>query len=124
MQSLIDSIYELITRETDEGPVYDLSALDDANNQIKFLSLLADLNFKAGGRPVTGTEAEALRKYAHEATKVITELAGGGSELFGRKIGEMYTADLSFCRNRIRDRETRLHDQLVKTVKKSKELAS
>lgn len=47
MKSLIDSIYELITRETDEGPVYDLSALDDANNQIKFLSLLADLSFKA-----------------------------------------------------------------------------
>lgn len=47
MKSLIDSIYELITRETDEGPVYDLSALDDANNRIKFLSLLAELSFKA-----------------------------------------------------------------------------
>lgn len=50
MKSLIDSIYELITRETDEGPVYDLSRLDDANNQIRFLSLLADISFKAGSR--------------------------------------------------------------------------
>lgn len=48
MKTLLDSIYALITRETDEGPVYDLSRLDDVNTQITFWSLMADLSFKAG----------------------------------------------------------------------------
>lgn len=49
-------------------------------------------------------ERDALHEYAHEATKAITGLTVGGSEYFGKRIGEMYTADLPFCVERIRDR--------------------
>lgn len=45
-----------------------------------------------------------LEEYAREATKAITGLTGGGSENFGKPIGELYPADLSFCLERIRDR--------------------
>jgi hypothetical protein len=64
-------------------------------------------------------ELEALRIYAHEATKVLTGLAGGGSELFAGQIGNMFKADLHFCKMRISDRRERLHGQLVAEVKKS-----
>lgn len=62
-------------------------------------------------------ERDALRTYAHEATKAITGLTAGGSEYFGRKIGDIYTADLPFCVQRIRDRfegeAERLHKALT-----------
>jgi phosphoribosyl-ATP pyrophosphohydrolase len=38
-----------------------------------------------------------LEEYAREATKTITSLTAGGSEYFGKKIGEIYTADLPYC---------------------------
>ncbi len=48
--------------------------------------------------------AAELEKYAREATKAITSLTIGGSEYFGKRIGEMFTADLPFCIERIRER--------------------
>ena len=49
-------------------------------------------------------EVEKLRTYAHEATVAITGLTVGGSEYFGKRIGEMYTADLPYCVTHIRER--------------------
>jgi len=45
-----------------------------------------------------------LEEYAREATKVITGLTGGGSENFGKQIGDVFTADLPYCLERIRER--------------------
>ncbi|QWK79144.1 hypothetical protein [Ochrobactrum sp. BTU1] len=45
-----------------------------------------------------------LEDYAREATKAITGLTGGGSEYFGKRIGEVFTADIPFCLERIRGR--------------------
>ena len=56
-------------------------------------------------------EREALRTYAHEITKALTNLVGGGSEMFGHKIGEMYTADIPFCIERISDRQRRADER-------------
>lgn len=61
-------------------------------------------------------ERDELREYAHKATCTITDLAGGGSELFSRKIGDMYTADLPFCKERIRAREATSHEWLLKAI--------
>lgn len=60
---------------------------------------------------IEALEAEnaELKKYAHEATKVITNLAGGGSELFGKELSGVFLADLSACAKRIRDRHERIH---------------
>lgn len=60
---------------------------------------------------IEALEAEnaRLREYAHEATKVITNLAGGGSELFGKELSGIFLADLSACAKRIRDRHERVH---------------
>lgn len=63
---------------------------------------------------------EELRIYAHEATKAITGLTSGGSEYFGKKIGDMYTADLPFCVERIRASQTRTHERLQKAVGEKK----
>lgn len=49
-------------------------------------------------------ERDGLRDYAHDATKAITGLTAGGSEYFGRRIGDIYTADLPFCVERIREK--------------------
>ncbi|ASW06262.1 hypothetical protein [Rhizobium sp. 11515TR] len=62
-------------------------------------------------------EYEALRAYAHEATKVITGLAGGGSENFSGQIGDMFKADLEFCAKKIRDRHEMMHGLIVKAKK-------
>lgn len=49
-------------------------------------------------------ERDELRAYAFEATKAITNLTIGGSEFFGKRIGEMYTADLPYCVKHIQER--------------------
>lgn len=67
------------------------------------------------------TELEALREYALAATRAITGLAGGGSEMFDRKIGEVYTADLARCINKVRDREATSHKLLVEAIKDKRE---
>lgn len=53
-----------------------------------------------------------LAEYAREATKAITGLTGGGSENFGKPIGEFYPADLTFCVERIRERIGSKRDRL------------
>lgn len=45
-----------------------------------------------------------LRKYARNATVMITNLTCGGSEYFGKRIGDVYTADLKYCDEVIRKR--------------------
>ncbi len=45
-----------------------------------------------------------LEEYAREATKAITGLTSGGSEYFGKEIGDVFTADLPYCLERIRER--------------------
>jgi len=62
-------------------------------------------------------EIAALRAYAHEATKVITGLAGGGSENFSGQIGDMFKADLELCAKKIRDRHEMIHGLVVKAKK-------
>lgn len=56
------------------------------------------------GRAEERERSAAITSYAHEATKAITSLTIGGSEFFGKRIGDMYTADLPFCVQHIRDR--------------------
>jgi hypothetical protein len=68
-------------------------------------TIVSALSAIQAGEP-TGREAEELeqlRNYAHAATVAITNLTAGGSEYFGRKIGDLYTADLDFCVARIRE---------------------
>lgn len=45
-------------------------------------------------------------EYIHTATMILTALAGGGSELFGKCVRDVYRADLAFCERRIRERVT------------------
>lgn len=75
-------------------------------------------------RPIDGPDGEAgdlaeALAWIAEATKIITDLAGGGSELFTRK-GDAFRADLPVCSSRIRDRLTRAHEQMVKAIRSSK----
>jgi hypothetical protein len=56
-------------------------------------------------------ECEDLRRqlaeaddWIREATKAITGLTPGGSEYFGRRVRNVYRADLPFCVQRIRER--------------------
>jgi hypothetical protein len=65
-------------------------------------------------------ERAELASYAHEATKAITGLTAGGSEYFGRKIGDMYTADLPFCVERIRASQSRSHEWWQKAAGEKK----
>lgn len=67
-------------------------------------------------------ELVALRRYALEATRALTDLAGGGSELFDGKIGDMFKADLNFCKARVRDRHDRLHRLWATETMKRKQL--
>ena len=62
------------------------------------------------------TELDELREYAREATKAITGLTAGGSEYFGKRIGDIYTADLPFCVGRIRERFEREADWTRKSM--------
>ena len=69
--------------------------------------------------PSPSAEIDELRRYAHEATKVITGLAGGGSENFSSQIGDMFKADLEFCAKKIRDRHETIHGLVVKAKKEN-----
>lgn len=57
-------------------------------------------------------ERDELAKYAHEATVALTSLTPGGSEYFGRQIGDIYTADLQACVAVVRDRFERSEKRL------------
>jgi hypothetical protein len=61
-------------------------------------------------------QRDELEDYARKATATITELTGGGSECFAGRIGEMYKADLDFCKQRIREREGRAHERFAKAT--------
>ena len=69
---------------------------------------------------MTTPASQQFEEYAREATKVITGLAGGGSEMFAGKIGDMYKADLIFCAGRVRDRHERMHTLWAGEAKKRK----
>ncbi len=66
-------------------------------------------------------ENSRLREYAHEATKVITNLAGGGFELFGKELSGVFLADLNACANRIRDRHERAHKICREIARRARE---
>lgn len=63
-------------------------------------------------------ENERLRAYAAEATKVITGLAGGGSELFTRD-GDDFRADLAVCSQKVRDRHLQAHERFTTAVRRA-----
>lgn len=48
--------------------------------------------------------AEITKLYAHDITKALTGLAGGGSENFYAEVDGVYFADIDFCINKIRER--------------------
>lgn len=58
-----------------------------------------------------------LETYARDSTKAITGLTSGGSEFFGKRIGDIYTADLPYCVDHIRDHRRRLSDRLIESDK-------
>lgn len=68
-------------------------------------------------------EIERLRDYARQATVAITELTGGGSEMFAGRIGEMYLADLPHCSSCIRRRFHENHERWVKSATRANQLA-
>lgn len=80
----------------------------------------AALNAQTAPAEVVG-ELEALRKFAHEATKTITGLTAGGSEYFAGRIGDIFIADLPFCAERIRERDTRSHERLITAIRERNE---
>lgn len=61
-------------------------------------------------------ELEALRNYAFKATKAITGLVGGGSEMFAGRIGQMFKADLTYCVERLRERSQMAHRNVVDAI--------
>ena len=89
-------VREYVTRSQAEELLADLhAAIAVKDHGLKLLK--ADNEAQAA-------RIKELEEYAREATKAITGLTGGGSENFGKPIGELYPADLSFCLERIRDR--------------------
>lgn len=60
-------------------------------------------------------ENTRLRAYALDVTKALTGLSGGGSENFAGEDFGMFKADIPFCVEKIRARETRLRDMWQKS---------
>ena len=60
---------------------------------------------------------EEMRGYAKALTVAFTGYVGGGSELFGREIGEMYTADIEFCIRRLRERDDARNERLLNATR-------
>lgn len=58
----------------------------------------------ADERVVEARNYETFRTFAHEATKAITNLTGGGSEYFGKEVDGVFLADLPRCVERLRHR--------------------
>lgn len=67
-------------------------------------------------------EHAMLQTYAYDATVAITGLTAGGSEYFGRRIGNIYTADLPFCVQRIRESKTTLWEKFGEKNRRVREL--
>lgn len=74
----------------------------------------------AGGE-VDAEYVKRLEAYALDITRALTGLVGGGSEMFGRKLGEMYTADIEYCVRQIRDRNAAAHERFAKAARGWKE---
>lgn len=100
-QTTIEGLTNEIKDLQEELEKYDCNA-EDYHNIIE--SLKVDLAFERAAHAETRRERDDLRAYAHVATIVITDIAGGGSELFGRQIGDLWTADLDYCNKVIRER--------------------
>lgn len=60
---------------------------------------------------------QEMTEYALDATKALTGLAGGGSEMFSGRIGNIFKADIDKCCQVVRDRHDRAHQFMVKAVK-------
>jgi hypothetical protein len=65
-------------------------------------------------------ERDEADKWIHEATKAITGLTAGGSEYFGRRVRNVYRADLEFCVQRIRERFENGHRLACEAVRERK----
>lgn len=68
---------------------------------------------------VTRERDEALA-YVKDATVAITELTSGGSEFFGKRIAGIYTADLPFCVQRIRETRAGQFEHIRKLARELK----
>lgn len=73
---------------------------------------------------LAATKAAELETYALEITRVLTGLAGGGSELFEGQIGEFFKADLVRCAAKIRDRHAKIHALLVAEKRETRRLSA
>ena len=98
---------------TDTTPNYAelLERLEESPNHAFILAAYERRELLAALRTLLEHNA-ALKRYAREATIAITGLTPGGSEYFGKRIGDMYTADLPYCVERIRERMGYRMDQL------------
>lgn len=68
-----------------------------------------------------------VRDYAHDITKTLTNLVGGGSEMFSGRLlrdtpMEMYSADLEHCEKRIRERFDRRASEISGLVREVRDL--
>ena len=73
--------------------------------------------------------ADAVIDYALEITKTLTNLVGGGSEMFSGRLlkdtpREMYKADLQYCERRLRDRFRLAADRADEQLRKCREADS
>lgn len=100
-QERAEKVEELLTAERawakDRGVLAVKLALENSGLKGKIDTLEADNAAK-------DARIKELEDYAREATKAITGLTGGGSENFSKEIGDVFTADLPFCLDRIRER--------------------
>lgn len=65
-------------------------------------------------------ERDEALAYVKDATVAITELTSGGSEFFGKRIAGVYTADLPFCVQRIRETRAGLFEQVRQSKREQK----
>jgi hypothetical protein len=80
---------------TDAIPAHLLDTVGEAADA------LSQANARADAAEAGRDEAD---RWIHEATKTITGLTAGGSEYFGRRVRDVYRADLPFCAQRIREK--------------------
>lgn len=65
-------------------------------------------------------ELGAFKEYARHLTIAITNMVGGGSENFGKRIGDFYCADIPYCMGRLRDRRDKLHKLAIESLSRAK----
>lgn len=103
-------------------------AIDDATYEAVETALdQADAPIHSGSRWLTLPERvtalaasrDAADQDAHELTKALTGLVGGGSEMFVQKRGR-FLANIRYCVERIRDRDQRNHRTIVDETLRAK----